>query len=123
MEDCAELTDHKEAWPEDPELVEETDILGRCEYGKEGGIKTPLSDSLTVISDLSGIWPDEVGADVHGAVVVSAMGSLLISMLEPVGVVVDEAPLGDVEELADEGMVPGLDISDGERTGGGGGGP
>lgn len=29
IDDRAELTDHSDAWPEEPELVEETDILAR----------------------------------------------------------------------------------------------
>lgn len=43
MEERAELTDQRDAWPEDPELVEETDILVRWENGYEGGRKTELS--------------------------------------------------------------------------------
>lgn len=29
MADCAELVDQMEAWPEDPELVDETEMRGR----------------------------------------------------------------------------------------------
>jgi hypothetical protein len=106
MEDRPELTDHREAWPEDPELVDETDILVRCEYGKEGGIKTPLlSASLTVISCLSGTWPGACVV-VQGPVVVSPIGSFLTSICEPVGADVDEAPLGEVDELVDEFTAP-----------------
>ena len=123
MEERPELTDHREAWPEDPELVDETDILVRCEYGNEGGMKTPpLSASLTVINCLSETWPG-VCVVVQGALVVSGIGSFLTSMCEPVGVDVDEAPLGEVDELEDEFIVPWFERSDGEGAGGGGGGP
>lgn len=30
MDERAEFTDQSEAWPEEPELVDETDILARC---------------------------------------------------------------------------------------------
>lgn len=41
----AELLDQMEAWPEDPELVDETDILGLCANGAEGGTNMPASSS------------------------------------------------------------------------------
>lgn len=36
MEDWAELVDQMEAWPEEPELVDDTDILGRWLKGAVG---------------------------------------------------------------------------------------
>lgn len=45
MDDRAELTDHTEAWPEDPELVEETEMRGRwLGYGIDGEMKAEASD-------------------------------------------------------------------------------
>lgn len=35
--DCAELVDHIDAWPDDPELTEEIEILGRCAKAADGG--------------------------------------------------------------------------------------
>jgi hypothetical protein len=48
MDDRAELTDQREAWPEDPELVEETEIRGRwLRYDMDGEMKAEGSDFTT----------------------------------------------------------------------------
>lgn len=50
MDERAELTDHREAWPEEPELVEETEMRGRWwRYDIEGEMKVAASD-LTMLA-------------------------------------------------------------------------
>jgi hypothetical protein len=63
MDDRAELTDHREAWPEDPELVEETEIRGRwLRYDMGGEMKAEGSDLTTpapagAIRETCWSWP------------------------------------------------------------------
>jgi hypothetical protein len=43
MDDWPELVDQMEAWPEEPELVEETEMRGRWLKGAWGGMKMAAS--------------------------------------------------------------------------------
>lgn len=45
MEDWPEFVDQIEAWPEEPELVEDTDILGRWLYGAAGVMNMAISST------------------------------------------------------------------------------
>lgn len=120
MDDRAELTDHTEAWPEDPELVEETEMRGRWwRYGIDGEMKVEASDlTMPPVGAVRDAWawgaPDiELGACGSTAAAAQALdtssakeeGSVLIIAIE------GGAPLtGDVE-LA---RVPELETGMGE---------
>lgn len=95
-EDWAELVDQIEARPEETELTEDIDILGRCtwEKGAEGGMKIEASVSLTVVAGRS-VEAADTGLETiedegHRRDMSSGMISVLISVEERIGVPVPE---------------------------------
>ena len=61
MEERAEALDHRELWPDDPELVEDTDMRGWWEKFAVGGMKAVAwcaeSSSVTVVNECPGFGP------------------------------------------------------------------
>jgi len=120
-EDCAELVDHMEAWPDEPELTEEMDMRGRCAWvnGAEGGMKIDASTSATEFG--RGRSPGALDVSVededHGPEQSSASASGLDGADVGACVVVDGR--GPVTATMDVGPVV---EADGTCVGGGGGG-
>jgi hypothetical protein len=110
-----------EAWPEEPELVEETEMRGRCENGAEGGRKMEAS-SVGLVSTQDGAV-DQAAArssgrdsDLISGVGVVAVGVEADEVLAVAELEVEEVAEGDKRPV--EAMEEGTE-ADGACIGGG----
>jgi hypothetical protein len=125
MLDWAEWVDQMEAWPEEPELTEETEMRGRWQKGAEGGRKIEVSlRSLSwsvepLRPPLGTVDQAEASSSGTASVLISAVGVLGPEAIEMLGGLGDEEAHEAGVEVMEGGGVRALGEA---MTGGGGGG-
>lgn len=113
-----------EACPEEPELVEDTEMRGRCENGAEGGRNMEAS-SLGLVKTHEGAW-DQAAASSSGrdSVFISGVGVVAVGVeadewLDVAELDAEEAAEGDNRPVVAADGVADIDEA---CIGGGGGG-